>query len=311
MSPVEALQLAPDSHYLREGCLTHEAVIYNQSRSESITASKRGSHMLEKERHNLILKLVEERSIVSVGDLLDLLGASEATIRRDINALAERGEVKRIRGGAEAVRPRHQPHLVGMPFAMSQDVSVPQKRAIARAAAELITPGESIIINGGTTTYALVEFLQDSDLDILTNSFPIAAKLFATSRNRITLPGGTLFREQNIVLSPFENDTIESFWGNKLFVGCYGLNRFGMMEADPLIVQAQTKLLKRSEHVIVMADSSKLRRKSAMIVAGLDRINTIVTDDGARPEELEDFRSAGIKVIVAKVTPEDEMKKIA
>ena len=105
--------------------------------------------MLEKERHNLILKLVEERSIVSVGDLLDLLGASEATIRRDINALAERGEVKRIRGGAEAVRPRHQPHLVGMPFAMSQDVSVPQKRAIARAAAALIVPGESIIINGG------------------------------------------------------------------------------------------------------------------------------------------------------------------
>jgi DeoR family ulaG and ulaABCDEF operon transcriptional repressor len=267
--------------------------------------------MLEKERHNLILKLVEERSIVSVGDLLDLLGASEATIRRDINALAEKGEVKRIRGGAEAVRPRYQPHLVGMPFAMSQDVSVPQKRAIARAAAALIGPGESIIINGGTTTYALVEFLQNSDLDILTNSFPIAAKLLATSRNRITLPGGTIFREQNIVLSPFENDTIESFWGNKLFVGCYGLNRFGMMEADPLIVQAQTKLLKRSEHVIVMADSSKLRRKSSMVVAGLDRINTIVTDDGAKSEELEDFRTAGIKVIVAKVLPEDEMKKIA
>ena len=84
-----------------------------------------------------------------------------------------------------------------------------------------------------------------------------------------------------------------------------------MMEADPLIVQAQTKLLKRSEHVIVMADSSKLRRKSAMIVAGLDRINTIVTDDGAKAEELEDFRSAGIKVIVAKVTEEDDLKKLA
>src|SRR5215470_14213329 len=105
---------------------------------------------------------------ISVGDLLDLLGASEATIRRDINALAEKGEVKRIRGGAEAVRPRHQPHRVGMPFAMSQDVSVPQKRAIARAAAGLIAPGESIIINGGTTTFALVEFLENSDLDILT-----------------------------------------------------------------------------------------------------------------------------------------------
>jgi DeoR family transcriptional regulator, ulaG and ulaABCDEF operon transcriptional repressor len=267
--------------------------------------------MLERERHNLILKFVDERTIASVGDLVDLLGASEATVRRDINVLAERGAVQRIRGGAEAIRPRHRVQLAGMPFAMSQDVSVPQKRAIARAAAALIEPRESIIINGGTTTYALVEFLQDSDLDILTNSFPIAAKLFATSRNRITLPGGTILREQNIVLSPFENDAIESFWGNKLFVGCYGLNRFGMMEADPLIVQAHTKLLKRSEHVVVMADSSKLRRKSAMIVAGLDRINTIVTDDGAKPEELEDFRSAGIQVIVAAVTPEDEMQKIA
>ena len=267
--------------------------------------------MLEKERHNLILKLVEERSIVSVGDLLDLLGASEATIRRDINALAERGEVKRIRGGAEAVRPRHQPHLVGMPFAMSQDINVPQKRAIARAAAALITPGESIIINGGTTTYALVEFLQDSDLDILTNSFPIAAKLFATSRNRITLPGGTIFREQNIVLSPFENDGIESFWGNKLFVSCYGLNRFGIMEADPLIVQAQTKLLKRTEDVIVMADSSKLRQKSAMIDTGLERISTIITDDGAKPEELEVFKAAGIKVIVASVSQDDGLQKLA
>jgi DeoR family ulaG and ulaABCDEF operon transcriptional repressor len=267
--------------------------------------------MLERERHNLILKLVDERSIVSVADLLGLLGTSEATIRRDINTLAERGEVKRIRGGAEAVRPRHRPHLVGIPFALSQDISVPQKRAIARAAAALILPGESIVINGGTTTFALVEFLAEHDLDILTNSFPIAAKLLATSRNRITLPGGTIFREQNIVLSPFSNDTIENFWGSKLFTGCFGLNRFGIMEADPLIVQAQTKLLKRTEHVVVMADSSKLRRKSSMIVAGLDRISTVVTDEDARPDELEVFRAAGINVIVAKVGEEDRLQNLA
>src|ERR1700676_3569924 len=117
--------------------------------------------VLERERHHLILKIVDERSFASVADLVELLAASEATIRRDINALAERGEIKRIRGGAEAVRPRHQAHLVGMPFAMSQALNVPQKRAIARAAAQLISPGESIIINGGTTTFGLVEFLTD------------------------------------------------------------------------------------------------------------------------------------------------------
>lgn len=267
--------------------------------------------MLERERHRLIVKFVGERSIVSVSELLELLGASEATIRRDINTLAERGEIKRIRGGAEAVRPRHETRLVGMPFAMSQDIHVAQKRAIARAAAALIAPGESIIINGGTTTFALVEFLADHELDILTNSFPIAAQLLATSRNRITLPGGTIFREQNIVLSPFDNDIIENFWGNRLFTGCYGVNRFGIMEADPLIVQAQRKLLRRSENVVVMADSSKLRRKSSMIVAALGDIKTLITDDGAAAEDLEAFKSAGIEVLVAKVSRDDLMQQPA
>jgi DeoR family ulaG and ulaABCDEF operon transcriptional repressor len=205
--------------------------------------------MLEKERHNLILKLVDERSIVSVGDLLDLLGASEATIRRDINALAEKGEVKRIRGGAEAVRPRHQPHLVGMPFAMSQDVNVPRSaRSRAAASSSFPVKASSSMAAPRPMRWSVPRELgsrhphQPFRLPPTVSTSPTASRCRAAD-----------FREQNIVLSPFENDTIESFWGNKLFVGCYGLNRFGMMEADPLIVQAQTKLLKRSEHVIVMA----------------------------------------------------------
>jgi DeoR family ulaG and ulaABCDEF operon transcriptional repressor len=267
--------------------------------------------VLERERHHLILKIVAERSFASVGDLVELLSASEATIRRDINSLAERGEIKRIRGGAESLKPRHQAHLVGVPFAMNQAINVPQKRAIARAAAALISPGESIIINGGTTTFALVEFLSDQELDILTNSFPIAAQLLATSGNRITLPGGTIFREQNVVLSPYENDSIENFLGDKLFTSCYGVNRFGIMEADPLIVQAQRKLLKRSEKVVVMADSTKLKRKSSMVVAALKDITTLITDSGASAEELELFKSAGVEVIVVQVSEEDSLAQSA
>jgi DeoR family ulaG and ulaABCDEF operon transcriptional repressor len=262
--------------------------------------------VLERERHRLIVKLVEERSIVSTGELFELLGASEATIRRDISTLAERGEIKRIRGGAEAVRPRYHTHLVGIPFDMSRDIRSAQKRAIARAAAELISPGESIVINGGTTTYALLEYLVDQRLDILTNSFPIATQLLATSRNRITIPGGTVFPEQNIILSPFQDDSASNFWGRKLFTSCYAINRFGLMEADPLIVQAQTKLLKRAEEVIVMADSSKLRQHSSMIVIGLERISILITDNGAKPSEIEPFQAANVQVIVANVTPADE-----
>ena len=261
--------------------------------------------MLEAERHRLIAKLVEERSVASIADLVETLGASAATVRRDINAMAEKGQIRRIRGGAESLTPRHEAHLVGMPFALSQAIYAGQKRAIARAAAELIKDGESIIINGGTTTFALVEFLTDRSLDILTNSIPIVTKLLATSRHRVLLPGGTVYREQNIVLSPYDNDAIEHFWGSKLLTGCHGLNRFGMMETDPLVVQAETKLLKRADELVVLADSRKLRQRSPMVVAPMERIATLVTDDGATDEELKLFRNAGITVIVAKVTSED------
>lgn len=94
--------------------------------------------MLEAERQRLTLRVVQERSIVSISDLVETLEASDATVRRDVNAMAERGEIRRIRGGAEAVRPRHEAHLVGVPFTLSRDVNVTQKRAIARAAARLI-----------------------------------------------------------------------------------------------------------------------------------------------------------------------------
>ncbi|NPD67781.1 DeoR/GlpR transcriptional regulator [Lichenicola cladoniae] len=256
--------------------------------------------MLERERHRLILKIAEERAVVSVIDLCELLGASEATIRRDIVAMSDRDEVRRVRGGVEALNPRFQPHLVGVPLALSQDVQVGEKQAIAQLAAGLIEPGDSIIIGGGSTTFCLAKFLENAELDIMTNSFPLAAQLVNHTRNRVTLPGGTIYREQSIVLSPFECDVTDHFWGAKLFTSCFGLNRFGMMENDPLIVQSQNKLLARAEQVILLADSTKLRKQSSMIVIPLSRITTIVTDSGARTEELEPLRAASITVIVAR-----------
>jgi DeoR family transcriptional regulator, ulaG and ulaABCDEF operon transcriptional repressor len=261
--------------------------------------------MLERERHRLILKLVEERSIVSVGDLVELLDASEATIRRDISALADRGEVRRVRGGAEALRPRHYAHLTGVPFSVNAEVCVAEKRAIARAAARLVEPGDGVIINAGTTTWRLVEFFKDVELDILTNSFPIAADLLATSRSRITVPGGTIYREHNIILSPFEGDAIEHFAARILFTGAYGIGPAGWMETDPLVVQGERKLLQRAERIVVMADARKLRSRSSMAVAPLSRIAVVVTDDGAQEEDLAPLRRAGLEVIVAPVLAED------
>jgi DeoR family transcriptional regulator, ulaG and ulaABCDEF operon transcriptional repressor len=261
--------------------------------------------MLEAERHRLIKKLVDERSIVSLIDLVETLDASEATVRRDIVALAERGEINRIRGGAESVRPRHEVHLVGSPFNLSQGVASAEKRAIARVAATLIEPGDSLIISGGTTTYALVEFLPRDGLDILTNSVPIVTSLLANSRHRVTVPGGTIYREQNIVLSPFEDDASDHFSAKTLFTGCFGINRFGLMEADPLIVQSLRRLMRRCEKLVVLADSRKFRQRSSTVVSSLEQVSLIVTDAGAADKDLEIFRAGGVRVMQAPIDPSD------
>lgn len=262
--------------------------------------------MIEAERHRLIKKLIDERSIVSLAELVDTVGASEATVRRDITALAERGELVRIRGGAQSVLPRHEAHLVGSPFELSQGIAAAQKRAIARAAAKLIEPGDSVIISGGSTTYALVEFLPREGLDILTNSIPIVSRLLATGRNRVTIPGGTIYREQSLVLSPFDDDSANHFSARMLITGCFGLNRLGITEADPLIVQSQVRLLKRCEQLIVLADHRKFRQRSSIVFAALERVSVVVTDSGASKDDLEWLRSSGVRVVCAELDATDK-----
>ncbi len=112
--------------------------------------------MHETERHRIILSAVQDRPVVTVADLCDLTGASEATIRRDIATLHMQKKLRRVRGGAEAITPPQFVGLAGRPFSVNETINIAQKQAIARAAVELCEDGEPIIINGGTTTFQMV-----------------------------------------------------------------------------------------------------------------------------------------------------------
>src|SRR5688500_11966127 len=113
--------------------------------------------MHERERHRIIVSAVHERAVVTVQDAMEYTGASEATIRRDIAALAEQGRLRKVRGGAEAIHPAGA--LAARSFRQNQSLNLAQKRAIARAAVELCPDGEAIIISGGTTTFQMVDSL--------------------------------------------------------------------------------------------------------------------------------------------------------
>ena len=90
-------------------------------------------------------------------------------------------------------------------------------------------------------------------MQILTNSFPIAEHLLKHSKNTILLPGGTIYREQNIILSPFENDVTRNFYARRMFMGAQGLGALGLMEADPLLIQAEQKLINQADELVVLS----------------------------------------------------------
>jgi DeoR family ulaG and ulaABCDEF operon transcriptional repressor len=255
--------------------------------------------MHEIERQRIILSEAADRPVVTVGRLVELTGASEATIRRDINGLHLEGRLRRVRGGAEALHPPQMVGIAGRPFSVNEGVNADKKRAIARAAVGLCEDGESIIINGGTTTYQMVHALAERRMQILTNSFPIAEHLLRNSKNTIILPGGAIYREQNIILSPFENDVTRNFYARRMFMGAQGVSPIGVMEGDPLLIQAEQKLINQAEELILLVDSSKFARRSSLILCPLERVHTVITDAGITAREAKIIEQSGIRLIVA------------
>jgi DeoR family transcriptional regulator, ulaG and ulaABCDEF operon transcriptional repressor len=262
--------------------------------------------MHEKERHRIILSEVQGKPVVTVPELIELTGASEATIRRDIAALHVQQRLRRVRGGAEALTPPQFVGLAGRPFSVNEALHASKKHAIAREAVALCGDGEPIIINGGTTTFQMVHFLTHRRMPVLTNSFVIAEHLLRNSRNTVLLPGGTIYREQNIILSPFDNDVTRNFYARRMFMGAQGLGPLGLTEGDPLLIQAEQKLIDQADELIVLADSSKFRQRSSLILCPLSRITTVITDDGVEDREAKMLEAAGVGLIVARTSAAKE-----
>ncbi len=256
--------------------------------------------MHEKERHRIILSEVQGKPVITVQEIVELTGASEATIRRDIAALHVQQRLRRVRGGAEALHPPQFLGIGGRPFSVNETINTGKKRAIAREAVALCGDGEPIIINGGTTTFQMVHFLTNHRMPVLTNSFVIAEHLLRNSKNTVLLPGGTIYREQNIILSPFDNDVTRNFYARRMFMGAQGLGPLGLMEGDPLLIQAEQKLIDQADELIVLVDSSKFRQRSSLILCPLSRITAVITDDGVEDREAGMLEAAGVTLIVAR-----------
>lgn len=255
--------------------------------------------MLEKHRQQLIIDILEKRKFASVRSLTEELNASEATIRRDITKMSKRGHITKIRGGAEALSNQQKVSpILSTSFTADKTKKAQTKKLIAQRAVSLCSDGDSIIINGGSSTFMMGEYLNELKLNILTNSFVLAKHISENSDNQVSLPGGEIYREQGIILSSYESDTTEYYRGSMMFMGTPGIGAFGVMESDPLLIRSEQKLKRQTDKLVILADSSKLGQQSNFIFCPLSEVDILITDSNADPKLINQFKSENIEVLI-------------
>ena len=257
------------------------------------------------ERDSLILNLIGKTGFVSFKSLEASIPASPATLRRDLDRLETRGVIQRVRGGArlvddEAAGERGDVQsLAGVPFLENIDRNRAQKEAIGRAAAALCQPGESIIIDGGSTTLQMCNPLANLHLQVLTTSLHVVSALLPQPGTRIAVPGGSVFREQNIILGIGGEECMPRVYAPRLFMGAAFVGAQGVMQADVVLAAAERQMIDRAEWVALLVDSSKFAAPSGSVVCGLDELDVVVTDAGIGDVHAQMIERAGVKLIIA------------
>jgi DeoR family ulaG and ulaABCDEF operon transcriptional repressor len=253
--------------------------------------------MHAEDRERTILTILENQGFVSLRELDQRLAVSAATIWRDLKRLEIAGRIVRVRGGAK-VTDGVSAGFRGAPFNENIQKSPAAKAAIGKAAAALCSAGESIIIDGGSTTLQMCPHLGELELQVFTNSLHIVSALFSQMRTRVSLPSGTLFREQNIVLSAFEDDGTNHFEAAKMFMGAGSVGAQGLMQADVILMQAEQRLMSRSKGVVLLVDSSKFVTPSGHVVCPLGAIDIIISDNRIADAHAQMIERSGPKLIV-------------
>ena len=259
--------------------------------------------MLARQRQQRILDQVRLSGGARVSDLVELLEVSDMTVRRDIAALARRGLVTRVHGGAIAVT---LSSTEDPGFAVKSGLQTAEKAAIARAAVASVAPGDSVALSGGTTAYAVaLELRRIAELTVVTNSLPVADALHDVDREDLTviLTGG-IRTPSDALVGPVAVQALSTLHVDWLVLGVHGMDeRAGL--TTPNLVEAETNraLISSARRVMVVADSTKWGVVGLSSVGGLDDVDILVTDEGIDPEARQILVSRVGRLVVAAPHP--------
>lgn len=248
------------------------------------------------ERQNAIVAAVESTGVAGIADLAASLGVSDETIRRDIRYLAERGLVRKVHGGVALPDPLRE-----TAFRQRMGERTQAKRAIARAAAALIAPGETVILDTGTTTAYVAQAMTElRDLLVVTNSTDIARTLAGGQGNRVYMACGELRADDGAVLGHHAISYVRQFQAHSAILSIGALDPLiGLMDHHVAEADFSTAVIAHAERAIVVADHTKFARRAPVRFAGLDQIDVVVTDRALPREAADAIEAAGVTLVVA------------
>jgi DeoR family fructose operon transcriptional repressor len=256
--------------------------------------------LIPAERHHRIQALLEQRRVASIADLSDLLGVSEATIRRDLEALEVRGQLERTHGGAILTR-----HLPTEPFyAQSAGVHPTEKRLIGAAAADLVGDGDIVFINSGTTTTEVMRHLAArpdlTQATIITTNISGALDVLHPGLE-VFLLGGSFRPQSNAVVGDAALRALQQVYADKCFLGVDGFSlKCGL--TTPVLAEAEIArlMLDRTRGaVVVVADSSKWGVVSNYEIGAIDQVHVLISDEALPAEAAAGLAGRGLRVVRA------------
>ena len=227
-------------------------------------------------RAEKIAGLLGRREEVSVAELAETFGVTAMTIRRDLDALAREGRVTRTHGGAVLAAPA----AATFEFEDRRRSRPAEKRAVARAAAKLIEPGMTVIIDTGTTTLELARLVGGiPDLTVVTSSLAIASALFAVPGIELTLLGGTVNRSSPDLSGTLTVENLKTLHADVALVGTDGADAKGFYTSSMSIAQVSRAIIGSADRRLLLADSSKFGAPAFVRIAGWEALDHVIVDD--------------------------------
>jgi DeoR/GlpR family transcriptional regulator of sugar metabolism len=251
--------------------------------------------MLAETRRQRLLELITRQGYATLDALVRGLGVSESTIRRDLETLDLAGSIKRTHGGAV-----YAGEVRSMPaFDERTGTAAVEKRAIGVATAALLEDGDTVLLDGGTTTLEVARALVGRRVQVVTNSLPIAQLLAASQQTDLILIGGYVYPRTGVALGPLAVATMQEIRVRTAILGAGGIVAEGIYNSNSLLVDTERQMMSCGQEILIVADHTKFGRLALARLCGLDEVDHVVVDAGLGDEHRAILEDTGVRVHVA------------